>query len=263
MSAPKESMMPPKIGIVGYGTIGTYLVKRISADQTLKLDFIYDIDKERLSALDKSLILNSIEELKGREVNLVVEVADAGWVSKSAPLVLEQTDLLIFSVTAFAEEGLIEKLDRVAKDHGTSYYVSHGAILGLDGVRDGKEVLQQVMITTIKAPSKLGLKEKVSTRTVLYEGPTRKACELYPRNVNVHASLALHGLGFDKTISKIIADPEVLTMRHIIEVKGPGMSWTIDIQSSPVGAVTGAFTPESAFNTIRRICIHENGLKFI
>jgi len=54
--------------------------------------------------------------------------------------------------------------------------------------------------------------------------------------VNVHASIALAGLGFGKTRSKIIADPTA-------------------------GAVTGAYTPESAYQTLRRICVPEVGLQ--
>lgn len=255
--------MLKKIGIVGYGTLGSYLVDGINEDETLRLAFVYDMDKDRLSSLNNSLILNSMEEARGREADLIVEVASAEWVKSFASLVLEFSDLLIFSVTAFAEEGLQEKLDKVAKTNNTNYYISHGALLGLDGVRDGRGMIEEVCITTIKHPEKLGIKEKILSKKILYEGPTRKACELYPRNVNVHASLAIHGLGFDKTISKVIADPEVNTMRHIVEVKGRGLVWAIDVQSRPVGAVTGAYTPESVFQTVKRICTQEYGMKLI
>jgi len=255
--------MLKKIGIVGYGTLGSYLVDKINEDKNLSLVFVYDVDKDKLSNLDNSIVLNSMEEAREREADLIVEVASAEWVESFASLVLEFTDLLIFSVTAFAEEGLQENLDKVAKANNTNYYISHGALLGLDGVRDGRDMIEEVSITTIKPPEKLGIKEKILSKKILYEGPTRKACELYPRNVNVHASLAIHGLGFDKTISKVIADPEVNTMRHIVEVKGQGLAWIIDVQSRPVGAVTGAYTPESAFQTVKRICTQEYGMKLI
>ncbi len=259
----KEEVMAKKIGVIGYGAIGSYLVDRIHEDKTLSLAFVYDIDKDRLSNLDDSLVLDSMEKARERETDLIVEVAHAEWVKSFAPSVLEFTDLLILSVTAFAEEGLQEKLDRAAKANNTNYYISHGGLVGLDGVRDGKDVIEELSITSIKPPEKWGIKEKIVSRKILYEGPTRKACGLFPRNVNVHASVAVHGLGFDRTISKVIADPEVSTMRHIIEVKGKGLAWTIDVQANPVGEVTGVYTPESAFRTAKRICVQEHGMRLI
>ncbi len=255
--------MSKKIGVIGYGTLGSYLVDKINSDATLSLEFVYDIDKERLGDLDSSLVIDSMEKARERDADLIVEVANAEWIKSFGPFVLEFTDLLIFSVTAFVEEGLQEKLDKTAKANNTNYYISHGALIGLDGVRDGIDVIEQVSITTIKPPEKLGLKEKVSSKKILYEGPTRKACELFPRNVNVHAALALHALGFDRTISRVIADPEADTMRHVIEVKGKGLSWTIDVQSIPVGDVTGAYTPESAFQTVKRICRQTHGMRLV
>jgi len=255
--------MPKNIGIIGYGTLGAYLAKKIEGDTDLALGFVYDIDRDRFSSLDSSLILDSMENAREKDVDLIVEVAHADWVKEFGPFVLEFADLLIYSVTAFVEEGLQEKLDKAARANNTNYYISHGALLGLDGVRDGKDVIEEVCITTIKAPEKLGLKEKVPSRKILYEGPTRRACELFPRNVNVHAVLALHALGFDKTTSKVIADPDAGTMRHVIEVKGKGLSWKIDVQSIPVGDVTGAYTPESAYQTVKRICAEAHGMRLI
>ena len=126
--------MAKKIGVVGYGAIGSYLVDRIHEDKTLNLAFVYDIDKDRLSNLDDSLVLDSMEKARERETDLIVEVAHAEWVKSFAPSVLEFTDLLILSVTAFAEEDLQEKLDKVAKANNTIYYISHGGLVGLDGV---------------------------------------------------------------------------------------------------------------------------------
>jgi aspartate dehydrogenase len=195
--------------------------------------------------------------------DLIVEVVSSEWVGRYAPFVLEFSDLLIASVVAFAEEGLKERLDAVAKVHKTHYYVSHGGIIGLDGVRDGSEIIDKVRITTIRPQEGYGLKERISKRTVLYEGTARKACQLYPRNVNIHASLALHGLGFDKTHSTVIADPAARIFRHIIEVEGQGLAWKIDVQSRSLGGKYGPYVAESFFQTIKRICTEEPGMKLV
>lgn len=136
--------MVKKIGIVGYGTIGSYLFKRFDKEKDLSVEFVCDMDRGKLSHLDPSLVIDSMEEARGRKPDLIVEVASSEWVKSFAPAVLEFTDLFIVSVAALAEEELQERLDAVSKAHKTQYYISYGAIIGLDGVRDGKEIIEEV-----------------------------------------------------------------------------------------------------------------------
>jgi len=257
--------MPRGIGIVGYGTIGSYLVSKINEDKDLYVEFVYDVDKDKLSNLDASLVLGSLEEARERKADLIVEVSNPEWVRSYAPFVLEFADLLIASVGAFAEKGLKERLDAVAKANKTHFYISHGGIIGLDGVRDGRDLLEDVRITTIRPQEgyhHTGIKEKISKKTILYEGSVRKACELFPRDVNIFASLALHGIGFDKTHSSVIVDPNARVMRHIIEIKGRGLAWKIEVQTKPKRTATkvkGYYVPESFFQTVKQICSQHYG----
>ena len=98
---------------------------------------------------------------------------------------------------------------------------------------------------------------------MLYEGPTRKACQLFPRNVNVHATVALAGIGFDRTISRIIVDPEVTDNTHIIKVKGDGIQFEMRISSMAGSGVTGKYTPYSAVDSLRKILDKNPGYKFV
>lgn len=131
-------------------------------------------------------------------------------------------------------------------------------MLGYDGIFDGRELLESVVITTTKRPANLG--SNVKEKTVLFDGPTREACQKFPRNVNVHAGIAIAGLGFDKTRSRIVADPDVEGNTHLIEVQADGMRFNIEVCSVPKGLVTGAYTPVSAFNALKRIVSDEPGL---
>ena len=174
--------------------------------------------------------------------------------------VVKKTDFLIFSLTSLADESFRQELEKTARKAGHKVFIPHGAILGLDGLHDGRKMLDSVQITTTKNPKNLksfGLPMKSTGEPeVIYEGPTREICQRFPRNVNVHASVALTGLGFDRTRSKIIADPNTKTMSHIIEVSGDGLHWRIEVASIPAGegAITGVYTPESAYQTVKRIC---------
>ena len=80
--------------------------------------------------------------------------------------------------------------------------------------------------------------------------------------MNVHASVAIAGLGFDKTRSRIIADPDSEGNAHMIEIVAEGMKFKVEICSIPLGLVTGAYTPVSAFNSVSQI-LAKNGYAII
>jgi aspartate dehydrogenase len=174
------------------------------------------------------------------------------------PAVLAHSDVLPFTLTVLSDE-TVEKtvLDACVKS-GKRLFVPHGALVGLDGIAAGKDVLSAVTIKTTKTPKSLGLKDDQIGE--VYNGPTRGCCHRFSRNSNVHAAVALSGLGFDRTRSSIIADPAATTMSHVVSVEGDGLAWSIEVKSVPVGAVTGAFTPLSALSSVRRCTVGGTGI---
>ena len=54
----------------------------------------------------------------------------------------------------------------------------------------------------------------------MFSGTVREGAKLYPQNVNISATVALSGLGLDKTNLKIISDSSIDT--HIISVNAKG-----------------------------------------
>jgi aspartate dehydrogenase len=256
--------MGKRVGIVGFGFLGSYLAHKLNGEKEIDLAFVYDLEQKKLKDLDPSLVINSLAEAPSRQPDLVVEMVDAEWVSQNAAFVLEFSDLLIASVSAFADERLHRNLDILAALNKRRYFISHGAIAGLDGIRDGKEIIQKVKITTIRPAHgyfdlKNLIKKNIKARTVIYEGPVRKACRLFPKNVNLFATVAIHGVGFDQTQCAIVVDPEIDIIRHIIEVKGQGLRWKIEVQAIPVGDSKKVYVPESFFQTVRRICSEKYG----
>lgn len=248
-----------RVGIIGYGTIGTYLVQKIKEDEGLELAFVYDTDERKISSLERGLF--NIQEFEKRKADFVVECAIPKAVLDYAPLILKKTDMLIFSVTSLSDDSFREQLEEICRRNMTRLYIPHGAILGLDGIYDGRNVLKNIKITTIKNPESLGRKDTELTR--VYTGPSREACKLYPRNVNVHASLAIAGIGFDNTISEIISDPNTDVNTHLIEADGEGVKFRIEVKSKRKGLVTGVCTLESAFQTVKRICSDIYGINII
>ena len=236
------------IGLIGFGLIGRYIKERLGELGDVKLGFIYDMNPEATASLPPELVISTpeqlVEKMKELSVDLVVEAATYQAVQQLAPLILPYADMMTFSSCAFAEEKFEKLAKHLCSEWGRKIYIPHGAVLGC--------------ITTTKKPANLG--SSVTEKTVLFEGSTREACKKFPRNVNVHAGIAIAGLGFDKTRSRIVADPDVKGNTHKIEVTADGVQFDIEVCSIPKGLVTGAYTPLSAFFTLKRVIGGENGL---
>jgi aspartate dehydrogenase len=257
------------VGIIGFGRIGAHLYSKIRETTGLKVSFIYEVIQEKTKGVDPNILVNDIDGLRKSKADLVVEAADFRAVEAIAPLVLSETDMMILSASALANEKLENELQRVCRDSGHKLYIPHGALLGIDGFRDAKNAFDEISITTIKPPKNLDFSfqkawkmEEIQTRTVLHDGSTRDVCKLFPRNVNSHAVLAISCLGFDRTHSTLIADPHSTLASHQIVAKGGGAKTEIT-QASPIKGVTGDFTLASVLGTVERILIDNSGVNVV
>ncbi len=242
-----------RIGLVGCGVIGGAIANAARKDGFAEVAFVHGLDRgEAAEALPGVPFLDALSAVAEEDVDLVVEAATADVVSAIALDVLARRDMLTFTMTAFADDDFREAVREQCRKSGTRLYIPHGGILALDGINDGSTVIDEIKITTTKAPKNLGL-EDLTTEGVIYDGPTRAACSVFPRNVNVHACIALCGIGFDRTHSIIVADPKTTKMAHVIEVKGDGLEWRIEIAATAGSGVTGVYTPISGVNTVKRI----------
>ncbi|MCX8995941.1 DUF108 domain-containing protein [Rhizobiaceae bacterium BDR2-2] len=243
----------PKIGIIGGGTIAGAIVEHVQGAGLADVEYVLvsSLGKPRGMQLPAGILLDDVEEALGRDVDLVVEAAMPDVLASLAPRILRRSSLCGFSCTALADPSTEAAIQEAATAAGFRYYVPHGAILALDGLADGREVIDTVVITTTKSGKSFGLAEDVSG--VVFEGSAREACRLFPRNVNVHAAVSLAGIGFDRTQSRIVAVPGKAAMEHRIEIKGKGLEWDLRVSSQSLGGVTGSYTPVSAAGSVKRI----------
>jgi aspartate dehydrogenase len=141
-----------------------------------------------------------------------------------------------------------------------------GAIAGLDSIRSVKKYLDWLTITTTKHPksfvgapffkNSLIKLEEISKEKVLFEGNAVTAIQLFPANVNVAVSIALAGIGLEKTRVKIIADPMISVNRHEILGKGSFGEIHIIVQNvpSPTNPKTSYLASLSAIECLRGLC---------
>jgi aspartate dehydrogenase len=258
------------IGLIGYGRIGEDVAERARADPDFELEYVYvRSEKEELPA---SVQITDHDELAARPVDMVVEAATPAALEALAGPVLEASDLLVLSGSAFADPEVESRLTDLASASDHEMYLPHAALFGIDGLVDARGELESVHIEATKAPDHLDFEyaegdldvspEDVDGRTVIYEGSTRGLCRRFPRNFNSHAAMAMAGLGLDGTTSRLVADPEATTAKHVITAAGDGFELEA-VRDSEIEGVTGDYTLVSTWGSVRRILRADDGPQFV
>ncbi|XP_028396629.1 putative L-aspartate dehydrogenase [Dendronephthya gigantea] len=213
-----------RVGVVGFGHLGQYLVKSILDSKDLELGFVWNRTYESvLGHVDNDLILKDLEKFTERKVDLIVEVAHPCITDKFGEKFLEHADYMIGSPTTLANEAIQQKIyaKALSNSHGHGLYVPSGAFWGAEDVRKmaDRGTLKELKVTMKKTPSAFKLcgelKEKNEKVTkdpvVLYSGPVKDLCPLAPNNVNTMAvaAIAAHNLGFSGVHGCLVADPRL------------------------------------------------------
>ena len=246
-----------RIGLLGCGSIGGFLARHVLAEAVvgaIELSYVYDVDEKRMQEIPPPCrVTAQADSLPGRS---------SWWSRPRTPISSGPWPCAWWSgptcccsrSRALADDAFRTTLERTAVEHGRRVFVPHGAIIGIDGLVDAGSTLKSVTVTTTKSPASLGLPPE--RYQVVYEGPVRDACAKFPRNVNVHAAIALAGLGLDRTVSRIVADPAVSTNSHLVEVEGAGYRFRIEVSSEAGGkapAPTRPKRPEHASPPVRYV----------
>jgi aspartate dehydrogenase len=239
-------MNPTRIAIAGLGAIGRAVARRLTDGLPgLSLSCIAtgNADKAR-GWLKEQKIDCPVVELDEfpRHADLAVECAPASLIERICRPMLEAgKQVMVLSCGALLPRpDLIE----LAKTHGGRIIVPTGALLGLDAVAAAAEgTIHSVKMTTRKPP--IGLVgapylvkhnisvEGLNTAKLVFSGTAREAAAGFPANVNVAAALSLAGIGPDRTMIDIFADPAVTRNCHTIEVDSDSSRFTLSIENIP------------------------------
>jgi predicted dinucleotide-utilizing enzyme len=101
-----------RVGIVGFGSLGRYLAKAILTDPRVsarfQIVFVWNrtasaFDEDLDFALDRSLILENLEEFHTRKADFIIEVAHPSITQQYGLRFLSASDYFVGSPTAFAD----------------------------------------------------------------------------------------------------------------------------------------------------------------
>jgi aspartate dehydrogenase len=136
------------------------------------------------------------------DMDVVVEAASQQAVLNYAEKVLKSgKDLIVLSVGALADEEFYNKIKSLAAKLGRKIFIPSGALAGIDAIRAVANYVEKVILITRKNPSSFGMCKK----GVIFEGNAKEAAKLYPRNLNIAATLGI-AVGFDKVEVVAIAE---------------------------------------------------------
>ena len=255
-----------KIGLIGAGSIGSLLGKAVDQMEDVEKLYIMDRSRQRARTLTESITkgvkIDNLEDLLSKS-DLVIEAASQEAAEEIAPRVLERgKDLMLMSVGALRDENLRKRIETLAKKNGCKVHIPSGAIAGIDGLKSASaDVIDEVMLITTKPPAALeGANLAIDLKSIkepitLFEGSARDAVRRFPQNINVAATLSLSGIGFDRTLVKIVVDPDATRNTHKIIVRGKfgKLSCEVDNVPSPTNPKTSYLAALSAITALKNI----------
>ena len=260
-------MPTTRVAIAGLGAIGRALARRLADGVPgLELAGIAVRDRSKAEAWMRNegidcpiLTLPSLPDY----ADLAIEAAPAAILEDICrPMLSAGKRVMVLSAGA-----LLPRPDLIdlARETGGQIIVPTGALLGLDAVTAAAEgEIRSVRMTTRKPPRGLAgapylEKNGISVEGLeepkrVFSGTAREAAAGFPANVNVAAALSLAGIGPDRTMIEIWADPEVSRNCHTIEVDADSARFTLSIENVPSeNPKTGRITALSALAALRKL----------
>ena len=226
------------IGVAGCGALGSIVIKAlqdgINGYTLVAVSDITAPDIPSIPCVDFATLADKCD--------IVVECLPPAIVPDLAQAVLSRNkDMIMISACALL---LYPEIKRFADTSNGRIMVPSGALSGLDAVSAlSCTKIESAKIASTKPPqgfegapfivaNAIDL-NRITTRTKLFSGNAYDAAKAFPANVNVAASLSLAGIGPEKTMVEVWADPQATGNSHEITVKGGSSTITSRVDNAP------------------------------
>ena len=262
-----------RLGLIGCGTIGSYVLEQITAKPELDMKVVVVCGRSDASKgkalVEQNAVLwtTDVTTLIENKVDVAIEAASHEALATSGAMCLEHgISLVPASVGALVDESLLGKLKNAAAKGGGTLHIPSGGIGGMDALQAACVAgVDKVTMTSRKMPrawknipyvERMGVNlEALDEPYLLYEGPARECVKEFPQNINIAAVLSLAGIGFDRTIIRIFADPSVTLNTHEIAWEGASGKCRIVLENvpAPENPKTTYLAALSILATLKRI----------
>jgi aspartate dehydrogenase len=209
-----ETQETKKVGVIGCGAIGTLIAEAVERRLVVCDELIlYDYVGEKAETLKSSMhfpvtVVSSLDELLKLKPKVIVEAASQQAAREYIECIVSAgIDLIVMSTGALLDLNV----------QSNKVHVPSGAIGGLDALSSAALAgIDEIILTSRKNPRAFDLNNKEPK--VVYEGTAEEASRLYPREMNVAATLALT-VKPAKVRVQVVSDPAVQRNTHEFQVK--------------------------------------------
>lgn len=237
--------MNARLVIIGYGAIAAELTARLldKYNTDCSLAVLLRADSSSRARLPVGVTcLSSMDDVLQFQPDLVVEAAGHQAVRDYAQsCLMAGLSFVAVSVGAMADPIFYQQLSQAAEQGHAKLIFPSGAIGALDyisAVRDLPDT--QIVYESRKPPSawtdelhRMGQTQPIAHEVILFDGHAREAALRYPQNLNVAASLALAGGGFEATQVRIVVDPSATGNTHCVHATGSFGDMQLQIVNKP------------------------------
>ena len=264
-SAPARALT---VAVAGFGAIGQVLAKHLDAGiPGLRLVAVASRNTTRVKDATAGYRhpppVESLARL-AELADIVVECLPAAvFLDVAEPALRAGRTLVVASVGQLLAQPQLKDL---AVKHGGRIVVPTGALIGLDAVLAAAEgEVRSVTLVSRKPPAELAGAPHLVANNIsvdgltaplrVFSGTARAAVKGFPANVNVAAALSLAGIGPDRTMIEVWADPGLTRNTHTIVVDADSARFTMTIEGIPSEANprTGKITALSVAACLRKL----------
>ena len=238
---------PLRVVLVGWGAIAT-TVAAMMVDDPVEIVGVGVRDRQSVrSALPEGATpLFGPDELAAVRPAVVAEAAGRASVGPWGRAALSAgAELIVSSVSAFADVALLAELRALAAANGTKLRISPGALAGIDALAAARVLgIDTVRHRIVKPPrawagtpaEDLCDLDGLLTPAEFFTASATETADAFPKNANVAMTTALAGIGPEATTITLVADPNAATNRHEIAAEGPFGTLDVTIANQPLPA---------------------------
>ena len=234
----KQPSKGSAVGLIGGGAVAASIASELLADGS-GLRLVGALVRSDAHGLPAGVArVETVEELLAAAPDVVVEAASQTAVRELGPAVVAAgVDLLIVSTGALLEPGLRARLHAEGRRSGARIVLATGAVAGIDALRaarvgglDRVEVEQRKPARVLLgADAAAGLDGPVC----ILDGSVLEAARAHPATTNILATIALAGLGPERTRVRLIADPAATANHARLRASGTFGSLDVVVENRP------------------------------
>lgn len=258
-----------RVAVIGGGAIGVAVIAALQRGAVTGAEPVAVVDGRSLA--DTGVPQVSLADALA-VADVVVECASQTVVAQSAATILNRgLDLLITSVGALSDRDVADAIRRAGPGR---FLLTSGAVGGLDilSAAAAQAPMTRVQVTTTKLPDTLvqpWMDQETATRlqraTALVEvfhGDAREASRLFPRSLNLAATVGWAIGDFDLVDVRLLADPAAELTQHVIEAEGPCGVYRFDIRNlpSPENPRTSGVVPYAVLRSLAALVGQPSGV---